>query len=79
MERIKQAVDTFEDFLSAMRPLGHIILAFFSGLVAHLGLISSIFALFVLLLQARVLLINGKIKKIELKRKQNQYKKECEE
>ncbi len=54
-------------------------LALFSGVIAHLGLISSIVAFLVLLLQARVLFINGKIKKIELKQKQNQYESECGE
>ena len=77
MEKIKQGIEYFEGFLSALKPLGHISLAFFSGVIAHLGLISSVFALFVLLLQVRVLLINSKIKQIELKRKINQYKKEC--
>ena len=63
---MKELEQLFESF----RPLTQCFITCLLGIVAQLGLITSIIALVVLLFQLRVVYYNGKLKRI-------QYDKEC--
>ncbi len=54
-----------EQFFDSFKPITQFCITCLMGLVAHLGLITSIVALVVLLFQFKVVYYNGKLKKIK--------------
>ena len=58
-------MDTLNTIFESLKPMTNIFLALIMGVVAHIGTIASIVALFVLLFQLKVVFYNSKLKKIE--------------
>ncbi len=63
---MKELEQIFESF----KPLTQFFITCLMGLIGHLGLVTSIVALVVLLFQFKVVYYNGKIKKLEFKKKE---------
>ncbi|MCP4673400.1 MAG: hypothetical protein GY857_19090 [Desulfobacula sp.] len=64
---MKELEQIFESF----KPVTQFIITCLMGVIGHLGIITSIVALVVLIFQFKVVYYNGKLKKLEFDKKEN--------
>ncbi len=64
-----------EQILESLRPLTQMLITCFMGCIAHLGMITSVVALVVLLFQFKVVYYNGKLKQIEYDKERKEGEK----